>query len=711
MCTPCHILPQSSHNLISKILAAAVELLSNLSIVDTSDPTPDMPFTPHTYTVTSAPLPKLFKDLKPCASEDSLQTPNQSPLKSEFEQSSLLAELCFGIDTYYGPKIKRALGQLEDVLQSESSNEGSPQSIASPRSPSNSEIWESTPAGLMVHTIRIMSHALSALQTTGLSPPLYIKLFSSVEGILEVFQGILLVLLKKVYTVDLSASLQELSLKDLPSPYQVPRLNWYEVVQVVDRCIPRLYLMLSVGFAEIQLEIGDPYEMIRDLSIFLSGCQHPLKAIVIRHYFMNLIKRHCGRLNKSRLLSPVLNNFIEIHKAWVRHQFNGFLDQQELRRDERVQLQPILTESLQLLREYCSDAKHYSTEILPTILEHTVASRDSISQLYFMDQLIVTFPMPYHLLTVDQLMAAISGFCGTINIQPIIITLITRLSHHLTQSNQEVESFLDGVDSSDLAKTLDCFWSCLLSLFSSRRELHLKDVFEMTLFIVDLSNQFHAKQEFIDRLATSLASYLATSEYIIPDLNVDPAGMTFVRLVKEVAAVGIDLQGIRELLKWLVPRCRFELTLELLKLDSIPAEVLISLIRPVLDTPLKLFEITETEADILVTGFKAIVDRVLELSSDHLQLWTLINVASIHPLILPFLLPKVCQDSPPDQVKKVVGQYVHRLALSPITIKADDAFEVFAAEYPAFLALEVLILTAVKFSDSESWSYELVVEV
>ena len=107
----------------------------------------------------------------------------------------------------------------------------------------------------MVHAIELMSHALSALQTTKLSPELYIKLFSSVEGILELFQDTMLSLLGKVYTIDLSASMQELSLKDIPSPYQVPRLNWYEVVQVVDRCIPRLYLMLSVGFAEIRLEL------------------------------------------------------------------------------------------------------------------------------------------------------------------------------------------------------------------------------------------------------------------------------------------------------------------------------------------------------------------------------------------------------------------------------------------------------------------------
>ena len=238
----------------------------------------------------------------------------------------------------------------------------------------------------------------------------------------------MLALLKKVYTVDLSVSMQELSLKDIPSPYQVPRLNWYEVVQVVDRCIPRLYLMLSVGFAEIRLEIGDPYEVIRDLNIFLRGCQHPLKAIVIRHYFASLIKKHGERLDKSKLLSTLLDNFVEIHKAWVRHQFNGFLDQGELRGNERVQLQPILTNTCNCSTSTAMMQRLYSAQVLPIILEHVVASRDSMSQLYFMDLLVKTFPMPYHLLTVDQLMAAISGFCGSINIQPIVITLITQLS-------------------------------------------------------------------------------------------------------------------------------------------------------------------------------------------------------------------------------------------------------------------------------------------
>ena len=146
--------------------------------------------------------------------------------------------------------------------------------------------------------------------------------------------------------------------------------------------------------------------------------------------------------------------------------------------------------------------------------------------------------------------------------------------------------------------------------------------------------------EFIDRLAMSLADYLTTSEFSIPDLNVDPAGLVFVRLVKEIATIEIDLPGIRELLKWLVPRCRFELTLELLRVEFIPVKALVSLIRPVLDVPLKLFEITEAEADTLVSGFKAIVDRVLELTSDHLELWTYSMSPTSTPSSFPSSYPK-----------------------------------------------------------------------
>src|ERR1700691_1777547 len=98
------ILTFSSHNLISKILAAAVDLLVNLSLADSSDSiSSPIPFTPHSYTITSPSMPAFLKDLKTCPPEESLSSPNQTSLKSDFEQFSLLSELCFGIDTYYGP--------------------------------------------------------------------------------------------------------------------------------------------------------------------------------------------------------------------------------------------------------------------------------------------------------------------------------------------------------------------------------------------------------------------------------------------------------------------------------------------------------------------------------------------------------------------------------------------------------------------------------
>lgn len=649
-----------------------------------------------------------------------LLSPNQMPVDGELKQNELLSGLLFTIDSQYGERLRQALEQFDESLAPKESEP------SSPRSPSQPASWECTPAGRMVQVVRVMAYLLTALQTTRLAPELYIKLFEGVEPYLRMFKEAMRRLLQTIHHPDIASMLDSTTLADLDSPLQVVGLNWYEVVQVIDRCLPRIYSMLVVGFEAIELGIGDPYELLHDMSLALKGCQHPVKTLVLHHYFIGCIRGLKRSLSSQKILLHLMDSFVEINKAWVRHQHCGLCSEHELRSQERILLQPIVASAVAALSHHCGvDTNGYSNFVLPTILEHVVASRDAMAQLYYTNLLLEVFPAELHLLTVDQLISAIAAFVESIDIQPVVLALITRLSAHMRRTNEEADSFLDCVDASDLDKVLSCFWSCLLALFVERREIQLNDVFTMTLFIVELSREFNRTEAgFVDKVCATLARHLGSLQSVLPDLIVDPAGIAFKQLVMETAnGVGmLKLGGLGALLSWLAPRPRISLTLDILERfrgERIPLDTLVQLAKPVLDIPIGLAALDDGMAECLYSGLSSLAQYMLAAAKDGaslIELWSMLNVPTLHPLILPFVVPPVVLRLQPEQIKKVVGQFVHRLSLSPISFvlencASDALYAVFTAEHVFCMAIEVLMQAAVRLADREEWAYEFVVEV
>ncbi|WBW75298.1 retromer complex subunit Vps35 [Schizosaccharomyces osmophilus] len=227
-------------------------------------------------------------------------------------------------------------------------------------------------------------------------------------------------------------------------------MDLYELVQYAGSVLPRLYLMITVGSAYLETPKALVKEIMNDLIDMCAGVQHPLRGLFLRHYLLTQTRKgltqdpdHDDADPKTETLMDsvkfLLLNFTEMNKLWVRIQHLGPMKDYMRRTQERNELKVLVGLNLVRLSQLNFDLDTYKNEILPAIVEQVIECRDPLAQEYLSEVICQVFPDEMHLETLDIYFSTIMKLNRSVNITPLVISMLNRLTAYV-QRECEVES-------------------------------------------------------------------------------------------------------------------------------------------------------------------------------------------------------------------------------------------------------------------------------
>lgn len=277
-----------------------------------------------------------------------------------------------------------------------------------------SQMKMSIDKGRMMDALNHASSFLGELRTSNLSPKEYYQLYISVTDQLHH----LVLYLSEEFE-------RGRKLADL-----------YEVVQHAGNIIPRLYLLITVGYVYMKTSPSCRKEILKDLVEMCSGVQHPLRGLFLRNYLLQMCREvlpannddpNEGILQDS--LDFILTNFAEMNKLWVRIQHQGHSRERGKKEKDRQDLRLLVGTNLVRLSQLEGvDVDCYKETVLPSVLEQIVSSRDAIAQEYLMECLIQVFPDEFHLATLELFFNSCALLMGQVNVRNIVTALFEKLS-------------------------------------------------------------------------------------------------------------------------------------------------------------------------------------------------------------------------------------------------------------------------------------------
>lgn len=214
----------------------------------------------------------------------------------------------------------------------------------------------------------------------------------------------------------------------------------YELVQHAGNVLPRLYLLVTVGYVYVKSGGAPSKEVLRDLVEMSKGVQHPTRGLFLRTYLAQTTR---GLLpdagsefegeggSLADAVDFTLQNFTSMNKLWVRMQRQGKASQRARRERERQELRDLVGKNLLILGQLEGvDVEVYGGTVLPRALEQVVACKDEIAQHYLMDCIVEGFPLEYHLETLGVLLAALPKLHPSVDAAAVLQRIADRIAAH-----------------------------------------------------------------------------------------------------------------------------------------------------------------------------------------------------------------------------------------------------------------------------------------
>lgn len=289
--------------------------------------------------------------------------------------------------------------------------------------------------GRMMDALNHASSLLNQLRTSTLAPKQYYELY-----------------------ISLTDELRHL-IQFLTDQFQQGKklADLYELVQHAGNIIPRLYLLITVGYVYMKSCPNNRKEILRDLVEMCCGVQHPLRGLFLRNYLLQMCREVLpanddnpseGTLQDS--LDFILTNFAEMNKLWVRIQHQGHTRERYQKEKDRQDLRLLVGTNLVRLSQLEGlDVQCYKDVVLSSVLEQIVSSRDAIAQEYLMECLIQVFPDEFHLATLKPFFNSCALLKARVNVKNIVNALIEKLSNSKIEtptSSELYEEFSTQID-------------------------------------------------------------------------------------------------------------------------------------------------------------------------------------------------------------------------------------------------------------------------
>lgn len=276
----------------------------------------------------------------------------------------------------------------------------------------------------------------------------------------------------------------------------------YEVVQHAGNIIPRLYLLITVGYVYMKTSPQCRKEILKDLVEMCSGVQHPLHGLFLRNYLLQMCREVLPANNETPSegtlqdsLDFILTNFAEMNKLWVRIQHEGHSRDRDRKEKERQDLRLLVGTNLVRLSQLDGvDVDCYKETVLPSVLEQIVSSRDAIAQEYLMECLIQVFPDEFHLASLKPFFSSCALLMPRVNVRSIVTALIDKLSQSTLEQAKPSELY------EEFSKQID-------HIIETREKIPPEDVIAMKGALIKFALNKLPNEE--DRIDQALDSGLA----------------------------------------------------------------------------------------------------------------------------------------------------------------------------------------------------------
>ncbi|CAJ1383137.1 unnamed protein product [Effrenium voratum] len=224
-------------------------------------------------------------------------------------------------------------------------------------------------------------------------------------------------------------------------------IDLYESVQHAGNILPRLYLLATVAAAYIKSLEAPAKEILKDVNELCKGVQHPLRGLFLRYYLSQMLKDKLpdtgsgfegegGDINDA--FEFIFTNFNESNRLWVRIQHQGPAREKDRRERERHDLRVLVGANLVRLSQLDGmTMEFYAETALPKILDHIVSVKDTMSQQYLLESMIQVFPDEFHIRTLEQMLSAYARALPSVDMKPIMVTLMNRLANFLAEADKE----------------------------------------------------------------------------------------------------------------------------------------------------------------------------------------------------------------------------------------------------------------------------------
>eukprot|EP00930_Biecheleria_cincta_P033474 TRINITY_DN231_c0_g1_i1.p1 TRINITY_DN231_c0_g1~~TRINITY_DN231_c0_g1_i1.p1 ORF type:complete len:837 (-),score=178.04 TRINITY_DN231_c0_g1_i1:225-2690(-) len=234
---------------------------------------------------------------------------------------------------------------------------------------------------------------------------------------------------------------------DDQSKHKRKMVDLYESVQHAGNILPRLYLLATVAASYIKSLETPAKEILKDVNELCKGVQHPLRGLFLRYYLSQMLKDRLpdtgsgyegdgGDIHDA--FEFIYTNLIESNRLWIRMQNQGPARDKEKREKERHDLRVLVGANLVRLSQLEGmTLDFYANTALPKILEQVVTFKDTMAQQYLFESMIQVFPDEFHIRTLEQTLSAYGRALPTVDMKPIMVTLMKRLATYLSESGND----------------------------------------------------------------------------------------------------------------------------------------------------------------------------------------------------------------------------------------------------------------------------------
>lgn len=337
----------------------------------------------------------------------------------------------------------------------------------------------------LMDALKHASNMISELRTSLLSPKTYYSLYITVFD-----------------------HLRHLELYLFEEKHGKKMSELYELVQYAGNILPRLYLLVTVGSVYIKSKEASAKDVLRDLVEMCRGVQHPTRGLFLRSYLSEMVKDKLpdvgsedGKGDVTDSVEFILQNFTEMNKLWVRMQHQGPVRDKERRENERLELRILVGKNLSRVSQLEGvDVNMYTNVVLPRVLEQIISCKDKIAQQYLMEILIQVFPDEFHLVTLEQILAACGQLQPGVDVKTIIVSLIDRLAQFAVKSPDTIPTNID---------IFDTFFVHVGKVIEQRPNMEVTDVLTLQVSLLNLSLKcYPQKLNYVDQVLGFSGTFL-----------------------------------------------------------------------------------------------------------------------------------------------------------------------------------------------------------